>query len=41
MEFIYDAIFGLCYTDNPIISIDINYLPENFNVEEFLEEWKK
>lgn len=41
MEFIYDAVFGLTYTDTPIISIDMTFLPENFNTEEFLEQWKK
>lgn len=41
MEFIYDSVFGLIYTDNPIISIDISYLPKNFNTEELLQQWKQ
>ena len=40
MEFIYDSVFGLTYTDNPIISIDLTYLPENFNIKDFLEQWE-
>lgn len=41
MEFIYDSVFGLTYTDTPIISLDIKYLPENFNIEDFLEQWEQ
>jgi len=40
MEFKYDAIFGLSYTDTPTYIIDIKYLPEDLDIKEILKEWE-
>lgn len=38
MEFIYDSVFGLTYTNlGSFYTIDIAKIPEEFNTEQFLD----
>ena len=42
MNFYYDPILGLEYTYlGETIQFDIKSLPEDLNIEQFLEEWKR
>jgi hypothetical protein len=42
MNFYYDPIRGLQYTNlGELFLIDLNVIPNDFNVEKFIKEWQK